>query len=255
MEFTRHETAILNAVRLRGASSIAELADQLCVSDETIRRHVKPLVRKGLVIRVHGGVVLPDRLQEAPFQRRLQKNRDAKQRIARAMAEQIEDGDSMIIDCGSTTAYVALALQNRSNLHVITNSVEIARTLASRNQNRVYVTGGELRADDAAAFGKPAIDFIQQFHVDYAILSIAAVNDRLEFLDQHLAEAEFSRAAIAQARETCVVVDHGKFGRNGLVRVCGLEEIDLLVTDKAPPAALSRECQTTETRLAIAEPD
>ncbi|MEO1847152.1 MAG: hypothetical protein ABGY05_07260 [Pseudomonadota bacterium] len=112
--------------------------------------------------------------------------------MAKVAATLIEDGDSLIIDCGSTTAYVAQALCDHSDLHVITNSVEIARTLISRNENRVYVTGGELRADAAAAFGKVAVDFIQQFNVDYAVLSIGAVNKKNELLDFYLCEAEFS---------------------------------------------------------------
>ncbi len=102
---------------------------------------------------------------------------------------------------------------------------EIARTLASRNGNQIYVTGGELRADDAAAFGKGAIDFIQQFSVDYAILSVGAINSSNEFLDFHLCEAEFSRAAIKQARESCFVADSSKFDSDALIKVCGLDDV------------------------------
>jgi len=248
---SKYEAAILDALNLRGRVTINELAGQLGVSGETARRHVEPLVKKGLAIRVHGGVTAPFSSHEAPFHRRLKKNRDAKRRLAKVAATLIEDGDSLIIDCGSTTAYVAQALCDHSDLHVITNSVEIARTLASRNGNRVYVTGGELRADDAAAFGKVAVDFIQQFNVDYAVLSIGAVNKKNELLDFYLCEAEFSRAAIQQARQTCFVTDSSKFSKDALIKVCGLDQVDFVVTEGEPPTPFKKACTENDTRLLI----
>ncbi|MGE4636053.1 MAG: DeoR/GlpR family DNA-binding transcription regulator [Arenicellales bacterium] len=171
--------------------------------------------------------------------------------MAKVAATLIEDGDSLIIDCGSTTAYVAQALCDHSDLHVITNSVEIARTLASRNGNRVDVTGGELRADDAAVFGKVAVDFIQRFNVDYAVLLIGAVNKKNEFLDFHLCEAEFSRAAIQQARQTCFVTDNSKFSKDALIKVCGLGQVDVVVMECEPPAPFQEACTENDTRLLI----
>src|SRR5262245_1652303 len=124
----RRQTEILDAVRLRGACRVGDLARELNVSDETIRRHIKPLVERGLVLRVHGGIVLPDDVEEPPFQRRMLENQHAKRRIAAVVAGEIADGDSIMMDTGSTTAYVALALRERKNLMVVTNCVEIART-------------------------------------------------------------------------------------------------------------------------------
>ena len=143
---SKYEAAIMDALNLCGQVTINDLAVQLGVSGETVRRHVDPLVKRGLALRVHGGIIAPISTQEAPFHSRL-----AKRRLAKAASELIKDGDSLIIDCGSTTAYVAQALCDHSSLNVVTNSIEIARTLASRNGNRTYVTGGELRPDDAAA--------------------------------------------------------------------------------------------------------
>ncbi|XXK28704.1 DeoR/GlpR family DNA-binding transcription regulator [Arenicellales bacterium nBUS_45] len=246
---SKYEAAIMDTLNLCGQVTINDLAVQLGVSGETVRRHVDPLVKRGLALRVHGGIIAPISTQEAPFHRRLRKNLDAKRRLAKAASELVKDGDSLIIDCGSTTAYVAQALCDHSNLNVVTNSIEIARTLASRNGNRTYVTGGELRADDAAAFGKGAIDFIQQFNVDYAILSVGAINRDNEFLDFHLCEAEFSRAAIGQARKSCFVTDSSKFNSDALVKVCGLDDVDIVVTEAQPPAPFREACELSETRL------
>ena len=107
MHAQKRQNEILNTVRLRGACSIMELAKELQVSDETIRRTIKPLVAQGMISRVHGGIVLNENLQEPPFQHRMQENLEAKRSIAQLVLKYIKDGDSIMIDTGSTTAYVA----------------------------------------------------------------------------------------------------------------------------------------------------
>lgn len=183
---------------------------------------MKPLVAEGLLTKVHGAVILPDYHTEPPFQHRPEEHRDAKVSIATALAKRIHDGDFLMIDTGTTTAYVARALSNHTNLVVVTNSVEIARTLATRNSNRVYMTGGELRADDGAAFGPVALEFLRQFHVDHAVLSIGAINEACAFMNFHLCEGEFSRAVIHQARQVTVVADRSKFGKRALIKTTSL---------------------------------
>ncbi len=240
MHPTERQSLILKAVMQRGSCAIGELAEELTVSKETIRRDVKPLASQGLVVKVHGAIMVPERLREPPFERRMRDNMEEKLRIAAHCARMIEDGDSLMLDTGSTTCYVARALRERSNLTVVTNSAEIARTLATRNGNRVYMAGGELRGDDGAALGAAAVAFVQQFAVRYAVLSIGAIDRSTGLMDAHLAEAEFSRTVMDRAEHVVVVADHTKFGRKGFVRVCGLDRIDTLITDAPPPAAFAR---------------
>lgn len=223
----------------------------LSVSDETVRRHVKPLARKGLVHRVHGGIVLPDQLQEAPYLRRMDENKNAKQRIAQKAAQLIQNGESLFLDSGSTTAYVARALCNHRDLSIVTNSVEIARALATRNNNRVYMAGGALRGDDAAAFGKSVVDFIGQFHIGQAVLSVGAINAKSEFFNYHLQESEVSRAAIKQADKVTVVADQTKFTRQALVKICSLKDVDLLVCDISPPEYIAQAFGLAEARIEV----
>lgn len=248
---SKHETEILQTVRSRGSCTIMELAQMLSVSDETVRRHVKPLAIKGLVHRVHGGIVLPDQLQEAPYLRRMDEHKKAKQLIAHKAAQLIQNGESLFLDSGSTTAYVAMALRNHRDLSIVTNSIEIARTLATRNNNRVYMAGGELRGDDAAAFGKSVVDFIGQFHIGQAVLSVGAINSKAEFFNYHLQESEVSRAAIKQADKVTVVADQTKFSRQALVKICALEEVDLLVCDASPPQTIINKFKLAETHIEL----
>ena len=242
---------ILKALGQSGACSVNELAAQLAVSDETIRRDVKAMAGRGLVERVHGGVVLPQPLSEPAFQKRMARHAEEKRRIARLAAAQIRDGDSLMLDTGSTTAYVARALAEHKDLLVVTNCTEIATRLAGRN--RVYLAGGELRADDGAVFGAAATRFVEQFRTRYAVLSIGAVDPADGLMDFHLQEAEFSRALMQRAERTLVVTDHTKFGGHAPVRVCGFEEIDLLITDRAPPPELAQRIADARVRLLVAD--
>lgn len=249
----RRQTEILQAVRRAGSSSIVELAEKLDVSTETIRRNIKPLVEQGSVVRFHGGIMKPDHLEEPPFARRMSVHEEGKRAVAEIVAKSIQDGDSIILDNGTTTAYVAEALAHHSQLVVVTNSAEIACRLASRNGNRVFMAGGELSGEDASAFGPGSIEFVKQFKVRYAVMSMGGINTNGDLTDFHLFEAEFSRAAMNQADETWFIADSTKFGRNAPVRVCELSDIDVLITDKEPAVEYLRRCKEADVKLITSE--
>ena len=232
MRLHKRQNEILAAVKVRGACSIVELAEQLMVSDETIRRNIKPLVSQGLIEKVHGGIVLNANLEpEPPFERRMNEHTEEKKIISSLVAEIIKDGDSIMLDTGSTTAYVARGLSEQRNLSVVTNCTEIARTLARGASNRVYKSVVAPYAPTTTPrFGSAAISFVQQFHAAYAILSIGGITETGEFMDYHLEEAEFSRAVIQQARKTIVVADHTKYGSQNFVRVCDFDAVDIVVS-------------------------
>jgi len=236
------EQEILRELRLAGGNCrIGFLAERLAVSDETIRRNIKALEGKSLVRKVHGGVVLAAdmTLTEQPFQARMDKNAAIKQLLAATVAGMIRDGDSLFLDIGSTTAYVARALRNHRNLYVVTNSVAVANTLATRNNNRVFQAGGELRAHDGGAFGLDAINFIRRFNVLYAILSVGAINAKVGFMLHDIQEADLSREAAARAQTSIVVADADKFGRSAPIAVQDASMFDILVTDKDPGTGIS----------------
>jgi DeoR family glycerol-3-phosphate regulon repressor len=128
----------------------------------------------------------------------------------------------------------------RSRLTVVTNSIEVARLLAPHNGNRVFIAGGEVRADDAAAVGDSVQAFLRQFHVRYAIVSVTAIDMRGHFMDALPADVAFSLAAFAQAERRVVAADHAKFGHSALLHAFGADCVDVLVTDEAPASALGQ---------------
>lgn len=248
---TRWQAAIIEAVRDEGFTRIAVLAERLGVSDETVRRHVRALVDAGTLSRAHGGVAWAGGGSEAPFHRRMRVNAGAKRALGAAVAARVRDGQVLLIDTGSTTAYVAQALAARRDLTVITNSLEIARHLVGRNGNRVYMAGGELRADLAAAVGPEAVAFIRQFRADLAILSIAAVDETGLFMDFDLDEARIARTMVECASDSLVVADHSKFGRRAAVGICAAGEIGTLLTEREPPPDYARRFENAGTRMVV----
>ena len=236
MHATHREKEIMDELRLLGSCRIQDLAKRLEVSEETIRRNIKKLAENGLVRKVHGGVYLSDAAQEATFTQRMNVGTDAKRQIAAQVASRITHGSSLILDIGSTTAYVAQALRGHHELFIVTNSVAVAQTLATRNKNRVFLAGGELRSHDAGAFGKEAITYVRQFNVNYAILSAAAINATNGFMLHDMQEAEFSREILSRAEQSIVAADASKFGREAPICIGTPDIIDILVTDKSPPA-------------------
>lgn len=240
---TQRQTEILEAVRERGSYSIIGLARRLGVSTETIRRHLRDLAAQRLLVKVHGGVMLPVGSDELPFQRRMKLNSAYKRAVATAAAAHIKDGDAIILDSGTTTSYVAEALVNHAKLVVVTNSADIACRLAQRNGNRVFLAGGEVNPEGLAAFGSSANNFLRQFQVRYALISVGGVSMRGEFSAFHLWEVEFTQTAIGQADEAWLIADQTKFGRDAPVRAGDIGQLKAVVTDMPPPPSFAGRFQ------------
>lgn len=239
MQLTPRQNEILSAARREGAASISGLAASLGVSLETVRRDIRPLVDEGRLIKMHGIVQLPESGREAPFDRRMRENAAEKRQVARHIAARIADGDSVMMDTGTTTSILARELVARRKLTIVTNSSDVARALATVNGNRVFMAGGELHGDNGAAFGRTAVEFISRFRVRHAVISIGAIDPRIGPMDYLLEEAEFARMVLQCGERRIIATDHSKLGRSALVKVCDFKDFDVLVTDRAPPPALA----------------
>ncbi|EPX86523.1 transcriptional regulator, DeoR family [Rubellimicrobium thermophilum DSM 16684] len=249
----QRQAEILRLLEDRGTIRISDLSERLGVSLETVRRDVKILVSNGSVLHRHGGIMLPSALREAPFDRRMRENAAAKRLIARLTARMIRDGESVMLDTGSTTSFLARELLEHRRLTVVTNSPDIARLLATVNGNAVHMAGGALDRDSGAALGLSAIEFVSRFWVDHAIISAGALHPERGIMDYRLEEAEFARAVLARGVRRVVVCDISKFERPGLVQVCGWQGIDSLVTDRPPPAEAQKALEAAGVQILIPE--
>jgi DeoR family glycerol-3-phosphate regulon repressor len=230
---------IMGLIAQQGTMTVADLSKTLGVSEETVRRDAKVLEDRGDILKLHGSLALPHQVGEAPFERRMRENAEIKRVIAKSAVKLVADGDSLIIDTGTTTSILAQELRNRRGLTVVTNSSDIARTLATVNGNRVYMAGGELKADNGAAFGPPAVEFISRFRVRHSFISIAALHAVDGPMDMAFEEAELARMALSRSDSRIILSDSSKFGKTALVKVCDFSEINQLITDAMPPPDLT----------------
>jgi DeoR family glycerol-3-phosphate regulon repressor len=235
-----YEQEVLNAVALRGTISVRELATLLHVSEQTVRRVVRPLVERGAVDKVHGAVVGRSHPGEAPFLARMTVHQREKVAVAGAVAALVNDGDTVALDTGSTTGFVAQALRQHRGLTIVTNSTFIATTLATIPGNRVHMAGVELRNHDGASFDASAFAVVRSMRVRVAILSASAVDPRRGLMVNERCEAEMSAAMGDIAEHRVFAVDSSKFDRAALVALRPLLQSDVFVTDRTPSKAMAR---------------
>lgn len=252
---SKHEQKILDIVNLRGTVTVIELSQNLDVSDQTIRRIVKPMEERGEVRKVHGAIVSTQNLTDPPFMSRMNKNISSKVAVANCIADLVENGSSLAIDTGSTSGFIAKSLRRKKNLSIVTNSVFIASTLSMIEGNRVFMAGTQLRNHDGAAFDQAAFDVIASLSVENAILSASRVHPTLGFLGFEQCEVDMAKAMIKISRRTIMAVDESKFEIGGLIppiRLPGLRPDDIIVSDAEPDAQFSN--LTESQRFIVAKP-
>lgn len=243
---------LLEAVRQHVTMSVEELAQQLAVTPQTVRRDVKQMEEAKLLARYHGGVGLPLPLENIDYSQRQALNSEAKRRIAAAVAEQVPNGCSLLINIGTTTEEVARALSRHQGLHVVTNNLNVAATLADNPDCEVIVAGGVVRGRDRGIVGEATIDFIRQFKVDIGIIGISGIDEDGSLRDFDAREVKVAQTIIEQSREVWLVADQGKFFRKALVRLAHLSQIDVLYTDAPPPPQLAGMLQQAKVKVVVA---
>jgi len=226
---------ILARLALQQEVSVNDLADDLQVSRETIRRDLGRLAEHGLVRKVHGGALNVPAALEPPLHSRESVHRAEKRIIARLAAPLFKPGDTLFIDAGTTTTAFAKELTQIRDLTVITNSTDIARLIGlEKNGSKVQVLGGEYCSEVAETRGPYVLEQIVQFQPDHAVRTVGAVDRRQGVFDFNMEEAAIARAMVRQARVTTVLADSSKLDRSALIKVCELRQISRLVTDRKP---------------------
>jgi DeoR family transcriptional regulator, glycerol-3-phosphate regulon repressor len=252
LKFKERQAKILASLRQHGSLSVAELAALVNVSEETIRRDARQLEETGEVQKLHGALAMPHNMSEAGFERRMRENAQAKIAIARAALPMVRDGESLILDAGSTSIFFARELRQRHGLTVITNSTEIARSLADVPGNNVFLAGGEMDADSGANFGSTAVEFISRFRVKHAFLSVVGLDIEAGPTNRRLKSADIAAAAARCATHRVILADSSKFGVQAFARICSYENIEVVVTEKVPAPEFFATFNTTGTRLVVA---
>jgi DeoR family glycerol-3-phosphate regulon repressor len=244
---------IVQLVRSRGFVTIEFLSEEFGVTPQTIRRDINALSQEGVLHRYHGGAGMPPSTENVSYYKRKVLCLEEKQRIAAMVARQIPDHTSLFINIGTTTEAIARALCNHVGLRVITNNIHVAAILGGNENFEVIVAGGLVRHRDGGIIGPLTIDFIQQFRVDYGIIGISGIDMDGTLLDFDYREVRAARAIIDNSRRVLLAADHTKFGRNAMVRLGGVSEVDALFTDRQPPEGLSESIAASEVELFVCD--
>lgn len=251
MKQTQRHEAIIELVRQQGYVSTEELVAHFSVSPQTIRRDLNDLSERNQIHRHHGGAALPSSSVNAAYQDRKTMWSDEKARIARQVASQIPDGATLFIDIGTTPEAVAHALMNHKGLRVVTNNLNVATLLKSKEDFRLILAGGEVRSRDGGIIGEATLDFISQFRLDYGILGISGIDMDGSLLEFDYHEVRTKRAIIDNSRCVMLVTDHSKFGRNAMVNLGTMDLIDYLFTDRLPPAGVLKIIEKSKVQLSL----
>lgn len=249
------QQSILDLLTERGSVTVNDLVTRFAVSEMTIRRDLDLLERKGLLRRVYGGAVLErSRSYEPPFLTRSAEFQEEKQRIGRAAAALVKNGESLALDVGTTTLEVARSLAASSansahsggrveqkNLTIITPCFQIAAVLAETPGIRLILTGGILRPSELSMIGHLAERAFQEFFVDKLFLGAAGVDFEAGVTEYNLEDTLVKKAMLRSAKEVILVVDASKFNRVAFTAITPLSAIDRIVTDsRIDPRVKSR---------------
>lgn len=235
----QRQQRILQLLADRGALGSAELAEELDVSYETVRRDLNALELVQKVVRRHGGVQLTNaRGLEPSYRDRAGIAVEAKAAIGRAAARLVEPGMSVMIDVGTTTLEVARALDAGFQGTVITSSILAAVELAERRDVEVIVNAGRVRGGDLSISGGLASDFYRDVFPDIAFVGSGGVDEHAGLTDFHLDEVVARRVVLANAARAYVLADASKLGRVAAHRVCALNDFDGLITNEEPPSGV-----------------
>ena len=229
---------VLETLKKNGGIKIAELAENLNKSRMTITRDLDELADKGLLLRVHGGAVSNiSTSYEPPYYSRKGLRNEVKQAIASVANDLITEGNTLILDVGSTTRELALFLKNRKNLTVIAPSLEHAMELAINSAIKLIVTGGIVRMGEMSLVGPISESSIKEFNVDKAFIGAGGVDLKAGLTEYNTEDAQVKKYIIENCRQSIVLADSTKLGKVTLSNVISMEKIDILITDsEAEPA-------------------
>lgn len=228
----------------QGHVSVSGLSAELEVSEVTIRKDLRFLEERKLLVRTHGGAALLDQyVYDLPFVEKAPRNLDAKKKIGRAAAELVEDGDTLILDSGSTTLQIARNLRNIKDLTVATASIHLALELLRISDIEVLMLGGMVRSTSASVVGSYAEQMLREHAFRKLFLAGDGFDVDYGLTTTNTMEAHLNRIMIEAAQQTIAVLDSSKIGRRGLGRICSSQDINMLIVDSDVPGDVVRRLE------------
>lgn len=246
VNISERREAILEILTEDHHVGVAELAKKLGVTVVTTRADLAALEEEGFLVRTHGGA-LP--AHHPKILERVRKDKDRKAAIAKAAAAEIQNGSTVMISAGTTTALIAKYLLGKRDIHIVTNNTLLLTYARTNPQLRVTLVGGEFRAAEEGIIGPMALESLDQFHVAKAFIGIDGASVKQGFTAHFVETADLVRKMAEQADEVVVISDSGKFGNPGFARILPFEGVDTLVTDNELTKEFQEELTAAQVRI------
>ncbi|MCE5329203.1 DeoR/GlpR family DNA-binding transcription regulator [bacterium] len=227
---------IRNLILQEKTVSVEKIAKRFNISPITVRRDLEKLQERGLILKVHGGAIAKDNLMSEPvFKERINLYKEEKKRIAVEAAKRINDGDSIIIESGSTCQGLVRHLVNKNNLKIATAGISVAEELLEllniKNDFEISVCGGILRAGSSIYVGPHAVGFFKSINVDKSFIGTVAISVAKGLSTATQFDAELAKAIIDSAKEVILLADSSKFETESYINFMPLTEINEIITD------------------------
>ncbi len=245
---------IFELIQEDGSAKVINLAKIFKVTEVTIRQDLEKLEKDGLVIKEHGGAFLKDiKDQVQSFSLGHKENIDKKELIAKKCIEFIENGDSIILDSGSTTTEIAKHLKGFKQLTVITNALNIAMMLGAEPGIELIVTGGEFKPPTLSLTGQKAADSFKGLNVQKLFLATAGISLKAGLTYPSISDLVVKKAMIEAADTTYLVADSTKIGKSAFASLGALSLIDYIITDNGIEEKHKEIFRNNEIELIIAD--
>jgi len=251
---SERQNKILEIARENGRVDVEKLSQTFKVSAQTIRKDLNDLCDKQLLQRIHGGAIVGSGIENVSYEARRLLAPGPKQAIGQAAAGLIPDNSSLLLNIGTTTEQVAHSLSHHRGLLVITNNINAVQIMKDFLGIELIIAGGQVRRSDGGIIGVAAVDFINQFKVDYAIIGVSAIDEDGSLLDYDYREVRVAQAIISNARKVILVADSMKLERNAPIRIGHISQINTFVIDDALPKKLQDICAENDVEVVVVKP-
>jgi len=224
---------IIELVNAKGYESVANLCKRLKVSAVTIRKDLKLLEKNNKVFRIHGGASNTNPFTtDRSVNEKVNLQIEEKKSIAKKAAEYIESNDSIIIASGTTMLALAREIVPSQKLTVITSALQVTNELIGHPDVDILQLGGLIRKSSSSVVGTYAEEILKDFFCTKLYLGVDGIDFQFGVTTSNSMEAQLNRSMIKVVQKVIVLADHTKFGKRGFSRICGVDEIDEIITDK-----------------------